>query len=58
MAAATYESPTITVLGELTDMTQKHGIYFDFTAGSGLNLDVGIGGINIDVDLGGTPHSS
>jgi hypothetical protein len=25
-----YEEPTVTVLGEITDMTQKHGPYFDY----------------------------
>jgi hypothetical protein len=30
MAKETYETPTITVLGEVTDMTQaKPGIFFD-----------------------------
>jgi hypothetical protein len=31
----TYESPTVTVLGEITDMTQKAGIYFDFPGAQG-----------------------
>ncbi len=31
MADESYEAPTITVLGDITDMTQgKPGIYFDF----------------------------
>jgi hypothetical protein len=32
MADETYEAPQITVLGDITDMTQvgKPGIYFDF----------------------------
>lgn len=31
MAKETYEAPKITVLGEVTDMTQaKPGIFFDF----------------------------
>jgi hypothetical protein len=31
MAEETYEAPEITVLGEITDMTQsKPGIFFDF----------------------------
>jgi hypothetical protein len=31
MADETYEAPEITVLGDITDMTQaKPGIYFDF----------------------------
>jgi hypothetical protein len=31
MAEETYEAPQITVLGDITDMTQtKPGIYFDF----------------------------
>jgi len=30
MADETYETPKITVLGEVTDMTQKHGILLDF----------------------------
>jgi hypothetical protein len=31
MAEETYEAPSITVLGDVTDMTQaKPGIYFDF----------------------------
>lgn len=25
-----YEEPKVTVLGEVTDMTQKFGIYFDY----------------------------
>jgi hypothetical protein len=37
MAEETYEAPEITVLGEITDMTQsKPGIFFDFPhAGEG-----------------------
>jgi hypothetical protein len=30
MKNETYETPQITVLGEVTDMTQKGGIFFDF----------------------------
>jgi hypothetical protein len=30
MKSETYETPSITVLGEITDMTQKYGIYFDY----------------------------
>jgi hypothetical protein len=30
MADETYEAPEITVLGEITDLTQKHGIYLDY----------------------------
>jgi hypothetical protein len=30
MADETYEAPQITVLGEVTDLTQKGGIYFDY----------------------------
>ncbi len=37
MAEETYEAPEITILGEITDMTQaKPGIFFDFPhAGEG-----------------------
>jgi hypothetical protein len=27
-----YEAPTVTVLGEVTEVTQKFGIYFDHNA--------------------------
>jgi hypothetical protein len=30
-----YASPKITVLGEITDMTQKAGIFFDFPGAQG-----------------------
>ncbi len=48
MSDETYVSPEITVLGEVTDMTQKHGILFDFPGGTASNLDV-----NLKVDLPG-----
>ena len=35
MAEESYEAPQITVLGDITDMTQaKPGIYFDFQGSS------------------------
>ena len=30
MSKKSYESPKVAVLGEVTDMTQKYGIYFDY----------------------------
>ncbi len=48
MSDETYVSPEITVLGEVTDMTQKHGILFDFPGGATGDLD-----INIKVDIPG-----
>jgi hypothetical protein len=30
MADETYEAPQITVLGQVTDLTQKGGAYFDY----------------------------
>ena len=48
MSDETYVSPEITVLGEVSDMTQKHGILFDFPGGATGDLD-----IKLKVDLPG-----
>jgi hypothetical protein len=41
MADETYEAPQITVLGDVTDMTQaKPGIYFDFPGSAEGNKNV------------------
>jgi hypothetical protein len=34
MAEETYQSPRITVLGDVADLTQKGGIYFDMPMAS------------------------
>jgi hypothetical protein len=33
--ATEYKTPKVTVLGEITDMTQKAGIFFDFPGAQG-----------------------
>jgi hypothetical protein len=50
MQEESYEAPTITVLGEVTDMTQhhKHGILFDFPAGAAAVIDLKLD-LNVDV---------
>jgi len=55
MADETYETPTITVLGEVTDMTQaKHGILLDFPGSTNkldvkLKLNLDLNGLGVDV---------
>ena len=50
-----YQAPEITVLGDVTDMTQKHGILYDYPHGSSdvidikLDADIDILGLSIKV---------
>jgi hypothetical protein len=56
MTDKTYEAPKISVLGEVTDMTQKHGVFFDFTHPTGeslVDIKIRLASIGIDLDVGG-----
>ncbi len=37
MEEESYEPPSITVLGDITDLTQKHGMHSDFPGASAQN---------------------
>jgi hypothetical protein len=50
MATGSYESPEVEVLGEVSDMTQKFGVYFDYgfaTQGKGGSPTSGPGGAGV-----------